>query len=100
MDDCYYPVVVQAIPGEGRTVYAYFTDGSIRAYDVQPLIEQGGVFAQLRDPDFFRDRLTVLNDSVAWDVSGSFDPTCCIDLDPFSVYASQPVSDPLQEDIA
>ena len=92
----YFPEVVQAVPGEGRTVYAYFTDGSIHLYDVAPLIEQGGVFAQLEDETFFRDRLTVLNSSVAWDVSGHYDPTNCIDIDPFEVYGAQAVSDPLE----
>jgi hypothetical protein len=93
----YMPEVVQAVPGEGRSVYAYFTDGTIHLYDVAPLIEQGGVFAQLEDEAFFRDRLTVLNSSVAWDVSGHYDPTTCIDIDPFEVYAAQTVSDPLED---
>ena len=44
-------------------------------------------------------RSTVLNDTVAWDVSGRYDPATCIDLDPFTVYAAERVSDPL-EDVA
>ena len=62
----YFPEVVQAIPGQGRTVYAYFTDGTIRLYDAAGQIAQGGVFARLEDEGFFRDRLTVLNGTVAW----------------------------------
>ena len=96
MED-YYPRVVQALAGEGRTVYAYFSDGSVRLLDVAPLIDRGGVFAQLADDAFFRDRLTVLNDAVAWDVAGSFDPTSCIDLDPLTTYdESTVVRDPLE----
>lgn len=92
----YYPEVVQAVPGPDRTVYAYFSDGRITRYDVKPLIERGGVFDRLKDDDFFASALTVLNGTVAWDVSGVYDPTNCIDIDPFTVYAAERVADPLE----
>ena len=97
MNDSYIPAVVQAIPGPEFTVFAYFSDGHITHYDVKPLISRGGVFMPLSDETFFQDRLTVLNDTVAWDVSGKYDPTCCIDIDPFEVYEAERVSDPLEE---
>ena len=76
----YLATVVQAVPGDDFTVYAYFSDGTVR----------------LADPSFFRERLTVMNDAVAWDVSGSRDPYTCIDLDPCQMYDSAcPVADPL-----
>ena len=94
----YFPEVVQAVPGEGYTVYAYFTDGSIRLVNFAPLIDGGGVFAPLADPRYFRERLTVLNGSVAWDVSGNHDPTECIDLDPLEIWrGSEIVPDPLEK---
>lgn len=96
----YIPTVVQAVAGEGFTVYAYFSDGSVRKADVGPLVERGGVFSALSDREFFVDRLTVLNDAVAWDVTGDRDETRCIDLDPWSMYETAPVvADPL-EDVA
>ena len=91
----YYPVVVQVVAGPGKTVYAYFSDGQIKQYDLSPSIARGGVFAPLADADFFTQRLTVLNDTVAWDVSGRYDAKTCIDIDPFEVYAAESVSDPL-----
>ena len=94
--DEYLPAVIQAVPGPDYTVYAYFTDGSIRLVDIKPLIAAGGVFAQLEKDDFFREGLTVLNDTVAWDVSGRFDPTTCIDIDPFTAYEAPVVTDPLK----
>lgn len=94
----YYPEVVQVVAGEDYCVYAYFSDGSIRQFDVKPLIAKGGVFSQLSDGAFFSDRLTVMGGTVAWDVTGDRDETKCIDLDPFTVYEqSAMVPDPLGE---
>ncbi len=94
----YIPIVVQALAGEDYTVYIYFTDGAVRLLDAKPLIRQGGVFAPLRDADFFRERLTVLNDTVAWDIAGNRDPSACVDLDPCRLYETCPVvEDPLRD---
>ena len=41
--------VVQAIPREDHTVYAYFNDGSVRRADIKPIIAKGGIFARLAD---------------------------------------------------
>lgn len=95
MEKEYYPVVVQAVAGPGRTVFAYFSDGKITQYDVTGEIERGGVFAPLADDAFFTERLTVMNDTIAWDTSGHYDPRDCIDIDPFEVYAAEAVADPL-----
>lgn len=94
----FMPKVVQAVADERFTVYAYFNDGTVRRLDAAPLLEKGGVFAPLRDPDFFRERLTVLNDTVAWDIDGNRDPCTCVDLDPCEIYETCPVvTDPLKE---
>lgn len=95
MDD-YFPTVVQAVPGEGRCVYAYFDNGAIRLFDTSTLIREGTVFERLADESFFRDSITVMNGTVAWDVSGVFDPTMCIDIDPFVLYEAENVADPLE----
>lgn len=83
--DKIFPEVVQAVAGENYTVYAYMKDGSIRLFDAKPLIEQGGVFEKLRDETFFSERLTIMNETVAWDLSGRHDPSNCIDIDPFTI---------------
>jgi len=92
----YNAAVVQAIPGENFTVYAYYSDGSVRLADIKPLISKGGVFERLRDEHIFRDTLTVINHAVAWDLEGDRDATKCIDIDPCSMYeSSKIVKDPL-----
>ena len=93
----YLASVVQAIPGENFTVYAYFNDGSVRQADLKPFIARGGVFSSLGDETFFRERLTVMNGAVAWDVTGTRDPAQCIDFDPCVMHAKSPiVADPLR----
>lgn len=93
----YFPEVVQALPGDDFTVYAYFSDGTVRLADVKPLIARGGVFTTLADKDFFVTRLTVMNGAVAWDVAGTYDARACIDLDPVQMYETSPVvADPLE----
>ena len=94
----FMPAVVQAVPGDDFTVYAYCNDGAVRLVDVKPLIAKGGVFSPLTDQNFFRDRLTILNDTVAWDMTGDRDPTACIDLDPDQIFTEAPiVADPLED---
>lgn len=94
----FMPAVVQAVPGDDFTVYAYCNDGAVRLVDVKPLIAQGGVFAPLADTVFFQNCLTVLNDTVAWDIAGNRDAAACVDLDPDQIFAEAPiVADPLEE---
>ena len=92
------PKVVQAIALCYGVVCAYFEDGAIREYDVRPLIRPNTVFAPLMDEAVFTKCLTVLNDTVAWDLSGRRNSMDCIDIAPESVYAAKVVSDPLAEE--
>lgn len=92
------PQVVQALAGEGFTVYVYFLDGAIRLLDAKPFLKQGGVFSPLRDEATFRSSLTVMNGTVAWDLEGTRNASACIDLDPCELYDNCPSAiDPLQE---
>ncbi len=97
MDSRFFPEVLQVVPGDNYTVYAYFNDGTVRRYDASELVMRSGILAQLRDRKVFVDRLTVMNGTVAWDIAGNRDETKCIDIDPFVVYASPVVKDPLEE---
>lgn len=97
----FMPAVVQAVPGDDFTVYAYCNDGAVRLVDIKPLIALGGVFAPLADAKFFRDRLTILNDTVAWDITGNRDTTACVDLDADRIFKEAPiVADPLERGLA
>lgn len=81
------PSVIQAVALPNQVIKAFFNDGKVVFYDMKPLIRKGGVFKRLEDENFFR-QVTVMNNTVAWDLSGKFDPTNCIDVDPCEVYTS------------
>lgn len=91
-----FPKVVQVITLRHGVICAYFEDGAIREYDVRPLMRPGTVFEALLDEETFKNCLTVLNDTAAWDLTGKRDPADCIDLDPDTIYESKPIADPLE----
>ncbi len=49
-----------------------FDTQEVRVFDTKPYLEKG-VFAQLKDPEYF-SRVTVFLDSVAWPHGQDFDP--------------------------
>ena len=75
MDSRFFPEVLQVVPGDNYTVYAYFNDGTVRRYDASELVMRSGILAQLRDRKVFVDCLTVMNGTVAWDIAGNRDET-------------------------
>lgn len=94
----FIPEVLQVVPGNGYQLFVYFNDGTVHTYDAFPLIQKGGVFKKIEDLNIFRKCLTVLNGTVAWDLNGNHDATKCIDIDPFDVYNSPVVKDPLEKE--
>lgn len=93
LDVRFCPEIYQAVAGEDYIVYAYLNDGSVRKFDVKPLIEQGGIFKKIEDETVFRNTLTVLNGTVAWDIAGNRNEYECIDIDPMTIFECPMVSD-------
>ncbi len=89
--------VVQVIPQQDFTVIVYFADGIIKKYDAAPLLDKG-VFKQISDITVFIEKCTVLNNTLAWDLAGGFDPYNCLDIAPDTIYLeSESIHDPLSE---
>ena len=66
--------------------------------DAKALLKKGGVFSPLRDKDTFRNSLTVMSGTVAWDLERTRNASTCIDIDPCELYDSRlSAADPLQE---
>ncbi len=78
--------IVQVVPFKDYTVYVYFEDGKIVHYDAKPLLEKE-VFAPLKNIDFFMNACTILNGTLAWDLSGERDTGKCLDIDPDMLYS-------------
>ncbi len=81
--------IIQVYPTEDFKVYLYFTDGKIKLFNAKELVEKG-VFQQIQNLDKFKEACTVLNDTLAWDLSGKRDPSNCLDLDPEELYEKCP----------
>ena len=73
----YFPTVVQVIPLDNFHVQVFFDDGKIVDYDATE---------DLRDIENFKNACTVMNGTLAWDISGKMDESDCIDIDPFTLY--------------
>lgn len=92
--------VVQVKPTSDFKVFVYFDDGKIKLFDMNPYLGKG-VFQQISSLHDFTYKCTVLNGTLAWDLSGMFDPNHCLDIDPVTVYRDGVnVADPLKQDIA
>ena len=91
----FWPKTVQVVPTDEYGIYAYFNDGSVRLFNAKPLIKPGTVFEPLLDKKVFKSKITVMNGTIAWDISGKRDPRSCIDIDPLVIFEQPAVEDPL-----
>ena len=77
--------VVQVLPIERYKVLVQFSDGKITCFDALPLLKKT-LFKKLAENDNFFSKAVVLNNTLAWDFSGNFDETQCLDVDPVVLY--------------
>lgn len=76
---------VQVIPLSNYTVLVYFDDGKIVSYDAAPILKKEA-FLPLQDISLFMSSCTIMNGTLAWDLSGKHDPADCLDIDPDTIY--------------
>lgn len=88
------PQIVQVVPHEDYTATVYFCDGKIVTYDARQKLKQG-VFQNFKDISFFINHCKIMNDTLAWDLTGNNDPSQCIDIDPDYLYGLECVEDPI-----
>jgi len=86
------PNVIRVLPMNDYTVQVHFSDGKVVCYDVKPLLSQG-VFKQLQNIHIFKNTCTILNNTLAWDISGKQDKSNCIDIDPETLYKLPAIKD-------
>jgi hypothetical protein len=77
------PDVEQVIATNNYELIIYFHTGHIKIYDCKWILNMSDdtVFAPLKDFNTFVNSLTVLNNTVAWTIDGSYSSRTCVDLD-------------------
>ena len=86
------PQIVQVAPQRDYSVYVYFADGKVVAYDVSHLLEKK-VFSPLKDIELFMKTCTIMNGTLAWDISGTRDEERCLDIAPDMLYSLEAVKE-------
>jgi hypothetical protein len=94
----FFPSVLQVVPTDDYKIYSYFNDGSVRLFDVKPLIKPDTVFEPLSDINFFKSKATVMNGTAAWDIAGNYDESACVELDPLVLFNTPMINDPLEKE--
>lgn len=90
------PRVLQVIPTDDYKVYVYFDDWNIKLYDASEIIQKG-MFQQLQDIEKFKKCCTVLNGTLSWDLTGKYDTSKSLDVDPIVIYENSPTVDEPEE---
>lgn len=80
------PKLFQVVPADDYKVKLYYDNGKIKLYDCSWILSEKGVFERIKNIDEFKNLCTVMNGTLAWDISGCRDPYNCIDLCPDTVY--------------
>ena len=87
MSEEYIPQIYMVAPAGGKKVDCYFTNGSVKRYDVGRAIRLGGVFEPLKSQRVFEKSLTVVDGVLSFDIAGARDPYNMVDICADVVYA-------------
>ena len=80
------PKLFQVFPQNDFTIILFYDNGEIKRYDCNWIQSESGVFGQIQELSRFKDLCTIMNGTLAWDISEKRDPYNCIDLCPDTVY--------------
>lgn len=80
------PKLFQVYPTNNYSVHLYYDNGEIKIYDCRWILKEDGPFKKLHNTETFIKLCTVMNGTLAWDISEHRDPYNCIDICPDTVY--------------
>ena len=80
------PKLYQVVPSKDFSVLLYYDNGEIKKYDCKWILDENGIFEKIHDPYDFVNLCTIMNNTVAFDISGELDSTNCIDICPDTLY--------------
>ncbi|BCV22915.1 DUF2442 domain-containing protein [Moorella sp. Hama-1] len=86
------PALIQVYPDKEKNyaIICQFVDGKVTRYHMQNMLS--GVFAPLRDKEVFKNTLTILDNTAAWDLTGKRDETNCLTIDPWTLYNAEDIT--------
>ena len=80
------PKLYQVYPTDDYKVYLYYDNGEIKSYDCAWMLTETGIYEELHEINVFKDLCTIMNGTLAFDISHSRDPYHCIDICPDTIY--------------
>ena len=80
------PKLFQVLPTDEYKVYLYYDNGEIKLYDCSWILKEKGVFVNIHDIAIFKSLCTIMNGTLAFDISHIRDPYNCIDICPDTIY--------------
>ena len=80
------PMLFQVLPTDDYEVHLYYDNGEIKKYDCSWVLSETGVFKEIHDITIFKNLCTIMNNTLAFDISQTRDPYHCIDICPDTVY--------------
>ncbi|MDR2571592.1 MAG: DUF2442 domain-containing protein [Oscillospiraceae bacterium] len=80
------PKLYQVLPTENHMVYLFYDNGEVKLYDCRWVLEESGIFAKIHDITIFKELCTIMNGTLAFDISYTRDPYSCIDICPDTIY--------------
>ena len=80
------PKLYQVVPTCDYKVYLYYDNGEIKLYDCNWILNETGIFTKIHDIAAFKETCTIMNGTLAFDISYARDPYSCIDICPDTVY--------------
>ena len=80
------PVLYQVLPTDDFKVYLYYDNGEIKLYDCDFIFTGSKIFDKIKDISEFKRLCTIMNKTLAFDISEIRDNSNCIDICPDTIY--------------
>lgn len=92
------PNLYQVLPTNDYNVYLYYDNGEIKQYDCSFILDNEKLYNKIININDFKRLCTIMNKTLAFDISENFDPYNCIDFCPDTVY-NESVKIPKERDL-
>lgn len=77
-----FDTVIQVSPKNDFTIEVFYASGEIYLYDASKIPT---LFPEMQDIQIFKDKCCVINQTLAFNLDGTYDTTSCYDLCPDTI---------------